>query len=304
MKRVLLTGATGFIGRYCLPLLSARSYEVYAVSSKTPLKNSSDVHWHQANLLDQRQVSDLIAKVQPTHLLHLAWFTNPGEYWSSVENLRWVQAGLDLLLAFVLHGGQRAVFAGTCAEYDWKYGYCSEQLTPLKPVTLYGSCKHALQVMTDALTRQSGFSTAWGRIFYLYGPHEHPNRLISSVIRSILQEKPVRCSHGNQIRDFLYVQDVAGAFVTLLESDVIGPVNIASGHPVTLREIIFKIAEKLNREDLIHLGMIPTPVNDPHLLVADTNRLFNKVGWLPKHDLDRGLEKTILWWSNQLGLVK
>lgn len=300
MKRVLLTGATGFIGRHCLPLLSARGGEVHAVSCKAPQPNQLDVNWHQADLLDSQQVSNLIAKVQPTHLLHFAWFAVPGKYWTALDNFRWVQASLDLLQAFAQYGGQRVVMAGTCAEYDWKYGYCSERVTPLLPASVYGSCKHSLHLMLEAFAAQTGLSAAWGRIFFVYGPHEHPSRLVPSVICSLLRGEKALCSHGNQIRDFLHVWDVAQAFVTLLDSQVSGAVNIASGQPVALREIIYKIAEKMGRPDLIHLGYLPTPASDTHLLVADVSRLTDEVGWSPSSDLDAGLEKTIEWWRASL----
>lgn len=300
MKRVLITGATGFIGQHCLPLLQARNYEVHAVSSKEVGGDPLGVRWHQADLLNPGQVSELMARVQPSHLLHLAWFAVPGKYWTSFENIRWVQASLYLLQAFVLHRGQRVVVAGSCAEYDWKYGYCSEQITPLAPATLYGTCKHSLQIMLDAFVKQAEVSAAWGRIFFLYGPHEHPARLVSSVIRSLLQGEPALCSHGNQIRDFLYVQDVADAFITLLESDVLGSVNIASGYPVALKNIIYRLGEEVGRSDLVQLGALPTNTTDPRLLVADVDRLRVEVNWRPKYTLDRGLEHTIDWWRDTL----
>jgi len=181
MKRVLLTGAAGFIGRHCLPLVSPSDYEVHAVSSRVPDGNQSGVQWHQVDLLDVGHATELIATVRPTHLLHFAWYADPGQYWSSLENFRWVQASLALLQAFTEIGGRRVVMAGTCAEYDWKCGYCCEQRTPLMPVSVYGICKHSMQIMLEGFTRQTGVSAAWGRIFFLYGPHEHPHRLVSSV---------------------------------------------------------------------------------------------------------------------------
>jgi nucleoside-diphosphate-sugar epimerase len=302
MNKILITGATGFIGRHCLPTLSARGYEVHAVSTNGSIDNrfNSDVRWHKVDLLDSDSLWNLMSKVKPSHLLHFAWYAVPGKYWTSLENLRWVQASLDLLQAFILHGGKRAVMAGTCAEYDWRYGYCSERTTPLAPSTLYGTCKHSLQIMLDSAAEQTGLSTAWGRIFFLYGPNENPNRLVSSVIRSLLLGEPALCSHGNQIRDFLYVQDVADAFVALLESDVEGPVNIASGRPVVLRDIILKIARKLDRQNLVRFGAIQAPENDPPLLIADVSRLANEVGWIPNYDLDRGVDQTISWWRSHL----
>jgi nucleoside-diphosphate-sugar epimerase len=190
--------------------------------------------------------------------------------------------------------------AGSCAEYDWRYSFCKEGLTPLNPNTVYGTCKQSLQQMFDSIINTMDISGVWGRIFFLYGPHEHPARLVSSVIRSILLDRPADCSHGNQMRDFLYVKDVADAFVALLESNITGPVNIASGQPLPLKEIIYKIAEKLNRPDLVRLGALETPADDPELLAGDTNRLFNEVGWQPKYNLDQGLEETIVWWHNHM----
>lgn len=275
-------------------------YEVHAVSSKALCGNSSAVCWHRANLLDSREVSNLISKVQPTHLLHFAWFTVPGKYWDAQENIHWVQASLDLMMAFTLHGGQRVVMAGSCAEYDWNYGYCSEMLTPLIPGTFFGTCKHALQMMLGADSRRTEISAAWGRIFYLYGPHENTNRLVASVVSSLLQNRSAQCSNGNQIRDYLYVEDVADAFVALLESNLSGPVNIGSGRPVAVREIISMIAEKLDKKNLVYLGAIPRPEDDPQFLVADTKRLNEEIGWLPRFDLDRGLDETISFWIKRL----
>src|SRR5437773_410478 len=228
MARVLVTGATGFVGRHCLSPLLQDDCEVHAVSSKPPTTDTMEgIQWHQADLLKSDAAFGLLAEIRPTHLLHLAWYAVPGEYWSSGENFRWVQASLNLFQAFASCGGQRAVVAGSCAEYDWRYGYCSEGVTPLAPTTVYGACKQSLGVMLDAMGRQTGVSTAWGRLFFLYGPHEHPRRLVASVIRSVLSGAHACCSHGRHIRDFLYIRDAAEAFVAPLHSEAIGPVHLA-----------------------------------------------------------------------------
>lgn len=300
MKRVLLTGATGFIGRHCLPLLSSRGFEIHAVSSKSQLEVNSDIKWHKADLLNSLQIRNLIADVMPSHLLHFAWYAEPGKCWTSQENIRWVQSSLELLQEFVAHGGRRAVMAGTCAEYDWRHGCCIERMTPLAPATLYGTCKHSFQMMLGCLSKQTGLSSAWGRIFFVYGPYEHQSRLASSVICSLLKNERARCSHGDQIRDFLYVKDVAEAFVELLESRVEGPVNIGSGKPVELKEVIRKISYKIKGRDFIQYGVIPVSLDDPPLLVADVRRLTREVGWVPKYDLDKGLDETILWWRSRI----
>jgi nucleoside-diphosphate-sugar epimerase len=301
MKKVLVTGATGLIGRHSLPALLSRDYEVHALSTSGRGESLAGVTWHAADLMDAARVSQLMAEVRPTHLLHFAWVTAHGKYWTSEENLAWVQASLDLLQQFARHGGVRVVMAGTCAEYDWRYGYCSEYLTPLAPATLYGRCKHALQVMLDGFAQQFSVSAAWGRIFFLYGPQEHEDRIVAHVIRSLLRGERARCSHGNQIRDFLYTVDAADAFVALLESDVRGAVNIASGRPVTLKELIFKIADHLGGRELVDLGAIAAAKEEPALLVADVARLKAEVGWSPQFNLDEGLGRAIEWWKSRMG---
>lgn len=300
MKKILVTGANGFVGRHCLPLLTAKGYEVHAVYSNKPDSQAGNVQWHEADLLDPSVVTRLMAEVQPTHLLHIAWFASPGVFWNSLTNLRWVRASLDLLETFALGGGQRVVMAGSCAEYDWKHGDLTEGLTPLTPATLYGASKHALQCILEQFAAQTGTSAAWGRLFFLYGPFEHPDRLVAYVVKSLLRGEPAHCSHGNQVRDFLYVEDAASAFVALLDSEVTGPVNIASGEARALKEIILKIADLLDGHSLIRLGSVQTPANEPERLVADVQRLRNEVGWSHQWGLEKGLNETISWWKTQI----
>lgn len=295
MKKVFITGATGFIGYHCLPLLAERGYEIHAISSQFIGEREGPVHWHTIDLLNATQVFAVLEEIKPTHLLHFAWYTEPGKCWNAIENIAWTQASLDLLQSFSFHGGQRVVMAGTCAEYDWTYSYCSEEMTPLAPHCLYGICKHSLQAILSEYCKQKGLSSAWGRIFFLYGPREHPKRLVPSVINSLLSKKPAQCSHGNQIRDYLYVQDVADAFIELLDSELQGAVNIASGNPVALRDIIFTIADKLGGNDLIQLGTLTPSPNEPAMLVADVKRLKRELKWCPKIDLHTGLDRTIHW---------
>src|SRR2546425_6243790 len=309
MNRLLVTGATGFIGMCCLPLLLARGFEVHAVSSRARVhavsprakdERGDDVIWHQAALLQPTQTARLVAAVQPTHLLHLAWYVVTGKFATAIENFRWVQASLELLRRFHEHGGSRVVMAGSSYEYDWRHGYCAEAVTPTVPVNYYGRCKLALAQLLDGFAQSSGLSHAWARIFFLYGPREHPKRLGSSVIRSLLLGEPARCSHGRQIRDYLHVEDVADALVALLHSEVRGPINIGSGVPVTLRDIVSCIARKLDQAALVQFGAVPSHPHDSPLVIADVTRLAAELKWRPRYDLDRGLDATIAWWQSEL----
>ena len=180
-KKVLLTGANGFIGRHSINKLLSMGYEVHAVS-RTYHKNKNGIIWHHLNLMEQDTCYELFRKIRPTHLLHLAWNTKPKEFWTTSENLDWIKLSIELLKNFANHGGERVVMAGSCAEYDWSYGWCSENITPLKPNTLYGVTKNALQSILNNYSREFNLSSAWGRIFFLFGEYEKPKRLVSELL--------------------------------------------------------------------------------------------------------------------------
>jgi nucleoside-diphosphate-sugar epimerase len=302
VNRVLVTGARGFIGRHTLaPLLSA-GYEVHAVSTR-PVSDAlaGEVRWYHADLLAPGAAAELIAEVRPSHLLHLAWCTQPGIYWTTLENLDWVAASLALLRAFGEAGGQRAVVAGTCAEYAWQPDtHCVEEETPILPATLYGAAKHGLHVVARAWAGQCDVALAWGRVFHVYGPHEHPSRLVSGVARALLRGEEARCTHGRQVRDFLYAPELGSAFAALLCSPVSGPVNMASGEPHTIAELVETVAAAAGRPELVRLGALPAPPAEPRRLTAEMRRLREEVGWTPTVGLREGIERTVDWWRRTL----
>jgi len=245
------------------------------------------------------EITSVVRAVEPSHLLHLAWETTPGQYWTSAMNYRWVQASLELFRVFQEVGGRRLVAAGTCAEYDWRYGFCSEETTPTDPSSLYGTAKDALRRVLLSWSQQEDVSSAWGRVFFLYGPHEHPDRFVPSAIRSFLKGETFTCMTGDHVRDYLYVQDVADAFVALVGSDVTGVVNIASGRPRYVAEIARELAEQMHTESLLDVKTALTANGDAPLLVGDARRLMRDVGWAPKYDMSDGLTQTIQWWKEQ-----
>jgi nucleoside-diphosphate-sugar epimerase len=299
MNRVLVTGASGFVGRHCLPLLVDQGYEVHGLCRDPDRCSISEVSWHRGDLLQAGYAGELMRQLRPQFLLHLAWYSVPGEFWEARENLDWLRASLELLSAFRENGGGRLVAAGTCAEYDWNAGECREDITPLLPATLYGMSKHALERIVHSYKAQSGLSSAWGRLFFLYGPYEHPSRLVAYVVQSLLKGEPAFCSDGLQVRDFMYVKDVASAFVSLLTSEVQGPVNIALGNPVSVREVLNEISQQTGRPDLLRLGARDSRP-EPARIWADARRLKEEVGCCPRYDLAAGIRQTIEWWRQSL----
>ena len=296
MKRVVVTGPTGFIGRHCLAPLVARGYEVHALEREQPGRARPDVPvvWHTCDLLSPG-AAELVTAIAPSHLLHLAWYAVPGKYWTSTENLRWVRASLALYEAFIAAGGVRSVIGGTSAEYDWSQGVCRERATPIAPWTNYGICKRAL---SDVIAADKRASHAWARFFFLYGPDEYPERLVASVIRALLRGEVARCSPGTQERDFLHVADAAEATVALLDSAVEGPVNIASGEARSVKSIVERIAALVGGPGQLALGALS--VDNPPLVVADVTRLRDEVGFRPSGDPDARLRDTVAWWRARM----
>ncbi|MFN0279624.1 MAG: NAD-dependent epimerase/dehydratase family protein [Pyrinomonadaceae bacterium] len=301
MKKVLLTGANGFVGRTTIKHLLQREYEVHGVFSRDTPADPSGIITHRADLLDRAAAERLVRSIGPSHLLHFAWYVEHGKFWNAPGNNEWVKASEKLFETFVNAGGKRIVAAGTCAEYDWKSGdgVFTETGSLTEPATLYGKAKHDLHKSLEKIVRQTSASYAWGRLFFLFGEHEHPVRFVPSVIQSLLNNENAKCSSGEQIRDLMYVDDAGAAFAALLDSDVGGAVNIGTGTPVKLGEVAKMIAGIIGRPEMLDLGAIPTPDGEPRKLVADITRLLDDVKFKPQSDLRSALAMTIDWWRNQ-----
>jgi nucleoside-diphosphate-sugar epimerase len=304
MSTVLVTGASGLVGRAAVPALVRRGYEVHAVTTSREPAEEAGVVWHRADLLDPRQTTGVVRAARPTHLLHLAWHTQPADIYVSPMNVRWVDAGIHLLQEFARHGGRRAAIAGSCAEYDWSVPLSSEDTTPKEPATLYGASKYALWLMASRMPDLRDLDIAWGRLFSVFGPGEHHGRLVPFVARALLAGEPAACTLGTQVRDFLYSGDAATAFVALLESDVNGPVNVASGTGIPVRDLIAEVGAVTGRPDLIRFGEVAMRPNEPPELVADTHRLNDEVGWTPEVGIPEGVARTVQWWADQLSAAE
>jgi nucleoside-diphosphate-sugar epimerase len=291
VRRALLTGAGGFIGRELPKLLTARGFDVHSIGRAEDKAGNGWTH-HRCDLL-RDDLDPLLRVLGATHLIHMAWYAEPGKFWTAPDNLDWVAASLKLVRAFQRAGGRRIVAAGSCTEYDWGHSTLDEQETPLNPSTLYGEAKAALYRILSKGAPSLDLSFAWGRIFFLYGPFEAPGRLVSSLIDGIARGERVDFSAGAQQRDFMHVEDVAAAFAALLDSDVQGAVNIASGTTVAVRDLVERGARIADGAHLVSFGTRPMQAGEPPLLAAAIGRLQGELGFTPRFGLDEGLRDTV-----------
>jgi nucleoside-diphosphate-sugar epimerase len=288
--RVLLTGASGFLGRHVLGALTRRGFETVCAGRRRPACEPT-AEFIEIDLLATQDFTTLAEASAADALLHLAWYTEHGTYWTSPLNDLWADASVRLVDAFCATGGRRVVVAGTCAEYDWSSGCCREDRTPVAPVTRYGAAKDAARraIMATCERRQAG--CAWARVFLPFGAGEHPRRLIPSLIEALKGKRPPFGINAAARRDFLHAADVAEAFCALLRSEAHGVYNICSGETERLEHIVRMLAAFTDATPRAILDLPSERPNDPPLIAGDNTKL-KLLGWRPELSFVQRLEQT------------
>jgi len=304
--RVFITGASGFIGSHVTRALLAAGHDVAAlVLPNDPLWRLCDVTGQftvlTGALSEVTEMRQALAEWRPEVCIHLAWYAEPGKYLQSLENLSSLTSSLTLLQVLQQVGCRQVVAAGTCAEYDTDLGYLRED-SPTRPATLYAATKLAFNLIGQQMAAAAGMQFAWGRIFYPYGPYEDKRRVVPALIRALLSGQPFPATPGEQVRDYIHVEDVASALVLLAEWRADGVFNVSSGVSVTIRQLMETIGEIVGRLDLIQFRALPYRDWEPMFICGDNQRL-KAMGWTPRYTLDQGLQQTYRWWVKHLELT-
>ncbi len=299
---VLLTGASGFIGSQVARRLVYQGCRVTALvrpgSDPGRLADvANKIAFVEGDVEDAGFCRGLVGRVAPEVVLHLAWYLAPGDWADSPRNLDCLAGSLALLQGVAGTGCRRVVVAGSSVEYDTDLGRVTET-SAIRPRTLYGACKASLFLAGGQLARRDGWGFAQARIFNVYGPGEDERRFVPQVVRGLLRGEPCELTPGDQVRDYLHVEDVASALVALAAGDIEGAVNVASSRPVTIAALARTIAGLLGRPDLLRLGARPARPGEYACLYADTRLLRERAGWSPRYGLDAGLKQTIGWWQD------
>lgn len=289
--RVLLIGASGFLGRYALDSLHHKGAEIVMLGRRRA-PGSAFAEFIETDLLTAPDFAALVKESRATHLLHMAWYAEHGKYWTCPLNLRWVEATTRLIEAFCEAGGRQVVVAGSCAEYDWSHGYCREESTPSNPATLYGTAKDAARRLAMAVCAQHQITCVWGRLFLPFGTGESSQRLIPSLIEVFRGQRPPFGVNAPAYRDFLHASDVAEGFVALLRSSEGGIYNISSGQPVQLGGVVRELAQLLGADPQAVLNLTTVRPGEPPLLAGENLRL-KALGWQPALTLAQGLLQSV-----------
>ena len=271
-KRILITGATGFVGQKIIQALIKNNQKITVIARKS----SREKIPHGINIIEIEDLwsesrDRLIEALQRIDILiHSAWYTEPGKYLTSPLNIDCLMGTIRLAQAFVEAGGKRFVGIGTCFEYDLSYRILSIN-TPLNPNTLYAACKvSTFQVLSQFLPTKN-VEFLWCRLFYLYGEGEDPRRLVPYLKQCLSSGEVAKLTSGNQIRDFLDVEEAGKMVVDAALNSTQGPLNICSGIPITVRQLAEQLADEFGRRDLLKFGARPDNLVDPPCIVGVKN---------------------------------
>jgi nucleoside-diphosphate-sugar epimerase len=283
---IFFIGASGFLGRHVCKALQAAGHEVQTVGRGGGGVLSPTIRFD----LLRDDPAKLFKDHVPETLVHFAWETTLGTFWSDPSNVDWVAASLRLFRAYAAAGGQHFLVAGTCMEYDLSGDRAlDEHTSPMRPNCTYAAAKLSLFQCLDWAAKDTDIAVSWIRVFHPFGPGEPASRLVPHIARKLKAGLPVLLSDGKQTRDFMHVSDFAQAVRLVVESRWDGPINIATGQATSIEELATLLAQIDGRQELLKFGALPRRALDPSHIVGRGDRL-KALGFQPARTLQESLE--------------
>ncbi len=296
MKKLLITGSSGFIGLGIINKLSLdNDYQIYAViSGRRKIKFPDNVFIVIADLLNSDDVDRVLKEIKPDICIHLAWEQSTSDYRECNKNIEWVSASLFLFYRFQLYGGKHFVFAGTSGEYEYKANAISEVSTK-QEMSLYGQSKKTVSDFLLKIGNKLGVKVQIARYFTIYGPGDtHKFGAIPETIINLINGNNVVCNFPESIRDYIYIDDAIEATIKLISTDYFGAVNIASGMPIKMRDVFYEIGKQLNCLDLISYN---ENAEVGKILFGDISILRNRINFNSKVNFSKGIANEIDYWK-------
>lgn len=277
IMKILVTGATGFIGNYVVEELMKFGYDIIA-TSRTRSKASEMSWWEKVKYVecDLDSSIDFYKKFNsPDLVIHLAWDGLPN-YTESFHYEKNLPANYAFLKNLIISGLKDLTVLGTCFEYGLASGCLTEE-TVTEPVTPYGLAKDTLRKFVESLRIKNQFNFNWIRLFYVYGKNQNKNSLVSQIEAAIENEEEVfNMSGGEQLRDYLPVKKAAEFIVRItLQKEITGIINCCSGKPVSVRKFVEDYLQNKKSEIKLNLGYYPYVDYEPFAFWGNNSKLEN-----------------------------
>jgi nucleoside-diphosphate-sugar epimerase len=301
-KTILVTGASGFIGTHIVARALESGYEVSALSLSGSIpKELSVQRIIQADLANQEEIAQQLSRARFDYVVNCVGYVDHRGYLDGGRRVLDTNLiGLINLLSVLDNQSiLRFVQIGSSDEYGTNPAPQTENMREA-PISPYSYAKVAATHLLQMRNRTEGFPAVILRLFLVYGPGQNSARFLPQVISGCIEDKSFPVSEGGQERDFCYVDDVLeGIFRTLESNKVDGEViNLASGHPITIREMIDKVVT-LAGGGKPQFGQVPYRSGENMSLYADITKACKLLDWKPSTDIDSGLSRTIAWYKAQ-----
>jgi len=285
MKKILITGSTGFIGNSLVNFFLSKKYDVFAISRKNI--SNSKIQFIKVNIFDHKKINKIIKKIKPDYLIHLAWEADPKKYLNSKNNFQWLHSSLNLYLNFCKHGGKRALITGSCAEYDFNKFFLKEDFIKKKNYTRYSLCKETFLNHAFKISKIYNTQLLWARLFWIYGLNQKKGRLIPDLIKSAKNKKKIYLKNPNFFINLLNVHDVSVALFKAFKSQLNGIINIADKKNIKVIDIANKCNQIFNNVNFKYV--LKNKQNSKPYLVEI--RKLNLLNFKKFYTLEKGLKK-------------
>ncbi|TAM36238.1 NAD-dependent epimerase/dehydratase family protein [bacterium] len=309
-KKILITGASGFVGANL-----ARFLVNNGLSPHVFVRKDSDL-WRIKDILGRIKVHILdisdgsatrvaVSRLKPEVVLHCAAY---GGYHFQLDRDKIIRTNLigtiNLLSACIKNGCECFINTGSSSEYGLKNKPMRES-DLLEPVTDYAAAKAAATLFCGAIAKREKIPIVTLRLFSAYGPYEQGHRLIPSLILSCLKKDNPKLSSGSPVRDFVFIEDVVNAYMkAIAHKDKLSGeiINIGSAREYSVREAAEKIIALSPHKVKPLWKKVVNPRIEPHRWQADITKARKLLGWKPLFTFERGLKKSLEWFSENAGL--